>query len=100
MTKHALYCRNRFLQLYTKKSLFLDSSLLDEVEDESKDDNQYTLESENMEEHKSLILHLLSKLKLGMDLTKVSNDYLNCSLFIILKINVNVEIFAFVCEAL
>ena len=41
------------------------------------DDNEYTLESENIEEHKSLILHLLSKLKLGMDLTKVSDaDYL------------------------
>jgi hypothetical protein len=36
-----------------------------------KEDHEYSLESENIEEHKSLILHLLSKLKLGMDLTKV-----------------------------
>ena len=45
--------------------------LQDEVEDDVKEDHEYSLESENMEEHKSLILHLLSKLKLGMDLTKV-----------------------------
>ena len=44
----------------------------DEVEDDMKENHEYSLESENMEEHKSLILHLLSKLKLGMDLTKVS----------------------------
>lgn len=55
--------------------LFLEP--LDEVTDVDEDDNEYTLESENIEEHKSLILHLLSKLKLGMDLTKVSDaDYL------------------------
>ena len=51
--------------------LSIDSWLQDEVEDERTEDHEYSLESENMEEHKSLILHLLSKLKLGMDLTKV-----------------------------
>ncbi|CAB4020311.1 oxysterol-binding -related 10 isoform X3, partial [Paramuricea clavata] len=48
-----------------------DTPLEDEVEDDMKEDHEYSLESENIEEHKSLILHLLSKLKLGMDLTKV-----------------------------
>ena len=44
------------------------------MEDDLNENHEYSLESENMEEHKSLILHLLSKLKLGMDLTKVSVD--------------------------
>ena len=44
-----------------------------------KEDHEYSLESENMEEHKSLILHLLSKLKLGMDLTKVLRALGLCS---------------------
>ena len=44
-----------------------------------KEDHEYSLESENMEEHKSLILHLLSKLKLGMDLTKVLRALVLCS---------------------
>ncbi|XP_028407493.1 oxysterol-binding protein-related protein 11-like [Dendronephthya gigantea] len=49
----------------------LESHLHDEVDDESVNNQAFSLENENMEEHKSLILHLLSKLKLGMDLTKV-----------------------------
>lgn len=40
----------------------------DEVEDEAEYKDQ---ELEGVEEHKSIILHLLSQLKLGMDLTKV-----------------------------
>ena len=47
-----------------------------EISGEIPDDNVWDLpeESENqsVEEHKSVILHLLSQLKLGMDLTKVS----------------------------
>ena len=40
----------------------------EEVEDEC----EYTdTDLEGVEEHKSVILHLLSQLKLGMDLTKV-----------------------------
>ncbi|XP_046860517.1 oxysterol-binding protein-related protein 11-like [Xenia sp. Carnegie-2017] len=49
-----------------------ESLLRDEIEDGDLDEQEYSLENENIEEHKSLILHLLSKLKLGMDLTKVS----------------------------
>lgn len=40
----------------------------EEVED---DDSYHDTELEGVEEHKSIILHLLSQLKLGMDLTKV-----------------------------
>ena len=42
----------------------------DEVED--CDDNAEQAEVEGLDEQKSIILHLLSQLKLGMDLTKVS----------------------------
>ena len=41
----------------------------DEVEDSLETTNSE--EIEGLEEHKSIILHLLSQLKLGMDLTKV-----------------------------
>ena len=42
---------------------------VDDVEDEE----EYTdTDLGAVEEHKSIILHLLSQLKLGMDLTKVS----------------------------
>ena len=51
--------------------LSVESHLREEVDDDSVNNQPFNLESENMEEHKSLILHLLSKLKLGMDLTKV-----------------------------
>ena len=45
-----------------------------EHEDEVEDEGEYTdTELGGVEEHKSIILHLLSQLKLGMDLTKVSN---------------------------
>ncbi|ESO97687.1 hypothetical protein LOTGIDRAFT_152778, partial [Lottia gigantea] len=41
-------------------------------EDEVEDETEYTdSELNGVEEHKSIILHLLSQLKLGMDLTKV-----------------------------
>ncbi|CAG2205288.1 ORP9_10_11 [Mytilus edulis] len=40
----------------------------EEVED---DDSYHDTDLEGVEEHKSIILHLLSQLKLGMDLTKV-----------------------------
>ena len=41
-------------------------------EDEEEDDKGYTEDDlEGVEEHKTIILHLLSQLKLGMDLTKV-----------------------------
>ena len=41
-------------------------------EDEVEDPNTYQdTDLEGIEEHKSVILHLLSQLKLGMDLTKV-----------------------------
>ena len=43
---------------------------------EESDDEAYCTgeepENQSVEEHKSVILHLLSQLKLGMDLTKVS----------------------------
>ena len=43
--------------------------------DEETDEEAYCAgeepENESVEEHKSVILHLLSQLKLGMDLTKV-----------------------------
>ena len=44
----------------------------DEVEDEKE---YHDSDLEGMEEHKSIILHLLSQLKLGMDLTKVRLNY-------------------------
>lgn len=41
-------------------------------EDEEEDDKGYTEDDlGGVEEHKTIILHLLSQLKLGMDLTKV-----------------------------
>lgn len=44
--------------------------------DEESDEEAYCTgeepENQSVEEHKSVILHLLSQLKLGMDLTKVS----------------------------
>lgn len=41
-------------------------------DEEVEDDVEYTdTELGGVEEHKSIILHLLSQLKLGMDLTKV-----------------------------
>lgn len=40
--------------------------------DEEEDEKGYTDDDlEGVEEHKTIILHLLSQLKLGMDLTKV-----------------------------
>ena len=42
-------------------------------EDEIEDEKEYKdSDLESMDDHKSIILHLLSQLKLGMDLTKVS----------------------------
>lgn len=42
-------------------------------EEEMEDEAEYKdKDLEGMEEHKSIILHLLSQLKLGMDLTKVN----------------------------
>ena len=39
-------------------------------------------ENQSVEEHKSVILHLLSQLKLGMDLTKVRSGHsFICTLF-------------------
>ena len=43
-------------------------------DNEVEDASEYTdTDLEGVEEHKSVILHLLSQLKLGMDLTKVSS---------------------------
>ncbi|KAH3883415.1 hypothetical protein DPMN_007370 [Dreissena polymorpha] len=47
----------------------------EEVEDEEEYHDQ---DLGGVEEHKSIILHLLSQLKLGMDLTKVSLSYYSC----------------------
>ncbi|GFR75767.1 oxysterol-binding protein [Elysia marginata] len=48
------------------------SDLLPDPEDEVLDEDVYAdKDLEGVEEHKSIILHLLSQLKLGMDLTKV-----------------------------
>ena len=45
-------------------------------EDDVEDEEEYTdTDLGAVEEHKSIILHLLSQLKLGMDLTKVSHTY-------------------------
>lgn len=45
-------------------------------QDEKDDDG----EGESVEEHKSVIMHLLSQVRLGMDLTKVNtNKHLFCS---------------------
>ena len=53
-----------------------DYSSSDEDEEEVEDEHEYTdCDLEGVEEHKSIILHLLSQLKLGMDLTKVSVHY-------------------------
>jgi hypothetical protein len=45
------------------------------IDDEEEDKLVYSIgeepENQSVEEHKSVILHLLSQLKLGMDLTKV-----------------------------
>jgi hypothetical protein len=42
-------------------------------DEELEDEGEYKdKDLEGMEEHKSIILHLLSQLKLGMDLTKVN----------------------------
>lgn len=43
--------------------------------DEEEDEKGYTDDDlEGVEEHKTIILHLLSQLKLGMDLTKVQTS--------------------------
>lgn len=47
--------------------------------DERDDDG----EGESVEEHKSVIMHLLSQVRLGMDLTKVSLDL--TSIFLLLS---------------
>ena len=56
-------------------SLYLVSVLFVGHRDEEYDEEAYCTgeepESQSVEEHKSVILHLLSQLKLGMDLTKV-----------------------------
>lgn len=62
---------------------------------EESDDEAYCTgeepENQSVEEHKSVILHLLSQLKLGMDLTKVSwRDVTRLFLFLS---QVNVVIF-------
>lgn len=54
--------------------------LLGRRDDEVSDEEAYCLgeepENQSVEEHKSVILHLLSQLKLGMDLTKVPSGAL------------------------
>ncbi len=53
-----------YYSLYIFSSVWcIEPILQDEVEDDVKEDHEYSLESENLEEHKSLILHLLSKIK-------------------------------------
>ena len=47
----------------------------DEVED---DDEYCDTGLEDVEDHKNVILQLLSQLKLGMDLTKVCSQYFSC----------------------
>lgn len=42
---------------------------------DSHDDRDDDGEGESVEEHKSVIMHLLSQVRLGMDLTKVSTRY-------------------------
>ena len=45
-------------------------------DDDVEDEEEYTdTDLGAVEEHKSIILHLLSQLKLGMDLTKVIRTY-------------------------
>ena len=45
-------------------------------DDDVEDEEEYTdTDLGAVEEHKSIILHLLSQLKLGMDLTKVIHTY-------------------------
>ena len=47
----------------------------DQFDNDDRDDEG---EGESVEEHKSVIMHLLSQVRLGMDLTKVrSHDLLN-----------------------
>lgn len=54
--------------LYTITTTGVPINHKDDVEDQ----NEYTdTDLGEVEEHKSIILHLLSQLKLGMDLTKV-----------------------------
>ena len=56
--------------------LFILPDLLPNSEDEVLDEDIYAdKELEGVEEHKSVILHLLSQLKLGMDLTKVNHCF-------------------------
>lgn len=48
-------------------------------EEEAEDEAEYKdKDLEGMEDHKSIILHLLSQLKLGMDLTKVTIRHTSC----------------------
>ena len=43
----------------------------EEEEDEDETETEQPEEQEGTEEHKSVILHILSQLRIGMDLTKV-----------------------------
>ena len=60
--------------------------------DEESDEEAYCTgeepENQSVEEHKSVILHLLSQLKLGMDLTKVSWRDVTRSFLFLSQVNV------------
>lgn len=55
-------------------SLHTNPSLLFSDQFDSHDDRDDDGEGESVEEHKSVIMHLLSQVRLGMDLTKVKNS--------------------------
>lgn len=53
---------------------------------DSHDDRDDDGEGESVEEHKSVIMHLLSQVRLGMDLTKVGSvimyvTYTQCNIY-------------------
>lgn len=61
--------------------IYLNAIVLLGHRDEVTDEEAYCVgeepENQSVEEHKSVILHLLSQLKLGMDLTKVPSGALS-----------------------
>lgn len=52
---------------------------------DSHDDRDDDGEGESVEEHKSVIMHLLSQVRLGMDLTKVKDPWPACFVVILLS---------------
>ena len=54
---------------------FFTLEIVGEVPDSDVWDLPEEKENQSVEEHKSVILHLLSQLKLGMDLTKVYRSF-------------------------